>query len=141
MRACRSMPRRCSAPTTHSSRTDAELPNTTDVVRIGPLRLATFAGGRGFVTYAGFDGADAATIREWVGQVADHYRRNERIGAVEWKTRGHDLAPGLHQALTDNGFLPGEVESIMVGPAAGLADDVPVPDGVRLRRIDAEADI
>jgi hypothetical protein len=122
-------------------RTDAELPNATDVVRIGPLRLASFAGGRGFVTYAGFDGADAATIRDWVEQVADHYRRNDRIGTVEWKTRGHDHAPGLHQALTDNSFLPGEVESIMVGPAAGLAVDVALPAGVGLRRIDAEADV
>lgn len=122
-------------------RTDAETPNATDVVRLGPLRLVTFAGGRGFVTYAGLDGADAATIREWVGQVVDHFRARSEISAVEWKTRGHDHAPGLHQALIDNGFTPEEQESIMIGPAAALAVDVPLPDGVTLRRITAEADI
>ncbi|UMG91456.1 hypothetical protein [Nocardioides sp. TF02-7] len=37
---------------------------------------------------------------------------------VEWKTRGHDRAPGLHEALVDHGFVPGEPESIMVGDAA-----------------------
>lgn len=122
-------------------RTDAETPNATDVVRLGPLRLVTFAGGRGFVSYAGLDGADAATIRDWVGQVVDHFRARPEISAVEWKTRGHDHAPGLHQALIDNGFVPEEQESIMIGPAAGLAVDVPLPDGVTLRRITTEADI
>jgi hypothetical protein len=33
------------------------------VAALGPLRLVTFAGGRGFVTYQDLDGADAGTIR------------------------------------------------------------------------------
>jgi len=32
-------------------RTDAETPSAIAVQRLGPLRLVTFAGGRGFVTY------------------------------------------------------------------------------------------
>jgi len=44
-------------------RTDAETPGTLSVVRLGPLRLATFAGGRGFVTYQDLGGADASAIR------------------------------------------------------------------------------
>ncbi len=31
-------------------RTDAETPSAVAVTRLGPLRLVTFAGGRGFVT-------------------------------------------------------------------------------------------
>jgi len=122
-------------------RTDAETPNATDVVRIGPLRLVTFAGGRGFVTYAGLDGADAATIRDWVRQVVEHYRSRPEITGVEWKTRGHDHAPGLHEALVEHGFVPDEPESIMIGPAAGLAVELPLPAGVTLRRITEESDI
>jgi hypothetical protein len=122
-------------------RTDAETPNATEVVRLGPLRLVAFAGGRGFVTYPRLDGPDEPTLRDWVGQVVEHYRRRPEISSVEWKTRGHDHAPGLHQALLDHGFAPEEPESIMVGPAAGLAVDVPLPDGVTLRRITAEADV
>lgn len=60
---------------------------------------------------------------------------------VEWKTRGHDLAPGLHEALLHHGFTPDEPESIMVGEARLLAVDVPLPEGVRLRQITDEADV
>ena len=37
-------------------RTDAETPSAIAVVRLGPLRLVTFPGGRGFVTYRDLDG-------------------------------------------------------------------------------------
>lgn len=93
------------------------------------------------MTYAGLDGADAATIRDWVRQVVDHFRNRPGITEVEWKTRGHDHAPGLHEALTESGFVAGEVESIMIGRAARLAVDVPLPAGVTLRRITEEADV
>lgn len=122
-------------------RTDAETPNATDVVPLGPLRLVTFAGGRGFVTYAGLDGADRDTIHDWVGQVVEHYRSRPEITSVEWKTRGHDHAPGLHEALLEHGFVAEETESIMVGPATGLAAELPLPEGVRLRKITEDSDI
>src|SRR6478672_11294535 len=86
-------------------RTDAETPGALSVTRHGPLRLVTFSGGRGFVTYRDLGGADAAITR------------------VEWKTRGHDRAPGLHEALLERGFTPDEPESIMLGEAEALAVD------------------
>jgi hypothetical protein len=48
---------------------------------------------------------------------------------VKWKTRGHDVAPGLHEALVENEFVPGEPESIMIGEARALAVRVALPDG------------
>ena len=60
-----------------------------------------------------------------------HYREDPGITRVEWKTRAHDRAPGLHDALVRNGFVPGEPESIMIGEAALLAVDVPLPKGIR----------
>ena len=45
-------------------RTDAETPSAIAVERLGPLRLVTFAGGRGFVTYQDLGGADAVTIAQ-----------------------------------------------------------------------------
>ena len=44
-------------------RTDAETPSALTVAHLGPLRLVTFAGGRGFVTYRDLGGADVQTIR------------------------------------------------------------------------------
>lgn len=119
-------------------RTDAETPSAVDVTRLGPLRLVTFAGGRGFITYRSLDGHDAPAL---VPQALEHYRRDPAIERVEWKTRGHDHAPGLHEALVAHGFAPDEPESIMIGEAAGLAVDVPLPAGVTLRRVTDEPDV
>jgi hypothetical protein len=122
-------------------RTDAETPSALAVTGLGPLRLVTFAGGRGFVTYKDLGGADVQTIQNLVAEAVAHYRRDPGITRVEWKTRGHDHAPGLHDALLDNGFTPDEPESIMIGEAHALGVDVPLPAGVQLRRVAAEADV
>ncbi|MDN5853294.1 MAG: GNAT family N-acetyltransferase, partial [Actinomycetia bacterium] len=71
-------------------RTDAETPSALSVAREGPLRLVTFAGGRGFVTYQDLGGADADGIRALVAKALDHYRGDPEITRVEWKTRDHD---------------------------------------------------
>jgi ribosomal protein S18 acetylase RimI-like enzyme len=122
-------------------RTDAETPSALEVTRLGPLRLVRFAGGRGFVTYQDLGGADAAAVEGLVEQAAAHYRGDPSIERVEWKTRGHDHAPGLHDALVRYGFEPAEEESIMIGEARLLASGVTLPDGVELRQVTAEADI
>jgi hypothetical protein len=122
-------------------RTDAETPSAIAVERLAPLRLVTFAGGRGFVTYQDLAGGDAAEIRRLVAQAFAHDESDDTINRVEWKTRGHDHAPGLHEALLDNGFAPGEPESIMIGEARALAVDLDLPEGVSLRRVTDEGDV
>jgi ribosomal protein S18 acetylase RimI-like enzyme len=122
-------------------RTDAETRGGLAVDRLGPLWLVTFAGGRGFVTYRHLDGTDAQTLGSLVAQARARYREDPTIHRVEWKTRGHDHAPGLHEALLDNGFSPAEPESIMIGEAHALAVHVPLATGVQLRRAVAEADV
>lgn len=122
-------------------RTDAETPSATGVKRLGPLRLVTFLGGRGFITYRGLGQMDEHGIIALVGQALDHFRADPSIARVEWKTRGHDHAPGLHEALLAHGFTPDEPESIMVGPLEGLCAQVPTPPGVTLRRVTNDADV
>ena len=51
-------------------RTDAETPSAVAVTLAGPLRLVTFAGGRGFVTYRDLGGADEAAIDALVARPA-----------------------------------------------------------------------
>ncbi|MEO6880522.1 MAG: hypothetical protein ABI181_06155 [Mycobacteriaceae bacterium] len=122
-------------------RTDAETPGAASVTRYGPLRLVTFRGGRGFITYQDLAGADADTIATLVPEALAHYVADPAINRVEWKTRGHDHAPGLHEALRHNGFTPQEPESIMIGDARLLAVDVPLPAGVTLRTITEEPEV
>jgi len=122
-------------------RTDAETPSAIEVTRHGPLRLVTFAGGRGFVTYRDLGGADAAGVADLVVAAVEHFRRDAEITRVEWKSRGHDRAPGLHDALVASGFEPGEPESIMIGPLTALAGLGDVPAGVTVRRVTTEPDV
>jgi hypothetical protein len=122
-------------------RTDAETPSAVKVIRHGPLRLVTFLHGRGFVTYKDLGTTDPEATRRLVAEVVAYFRADPEIGRVEWKTRGHDAAPGLHEALLENGFAPDEPESIMIGEAEALSVEVPLPEEVRLRRVTDEADV
>lgn len=122
-------------------RTDAETPSAIKVAHHGPLRLVTFMNGRGFVTYQDLGAADKETIRRLVPEVMAYYREDPEITRVEWKTRGHDHAPGLHEALLDNGFTADNPESIMIGEASALAVEVSLPAGVALRQVTEEPDV
>ena len=113
--------------------------------RLGPLVLATFLGGRGFITYQNLDvdgrPADEDSVRQLVEQALAHYEAMPEISRVEWKTRGHDHAPGLHEALVAHGFAPDEPESVMIGEARLLAVDVDLPDGIVVRRVTDEDEV
>jgi ribosomal protein S18 acetylase RimI-like enzyme len=122
-------------------RTDTETPSSIAVTLLGPLRLVTFAGGRGFITYQSLGDLTADDIRTLAPQALEHFTAQPEISRVEWKTRGHDVAPGLNEALLENGFLADETESIMIGEAQGLAVDVPLPEGVTLRKVTDETDV
>jgi hypothetical protein len=126
-------------------REEAEVPSAITVDRLGPLVLATYLGGRGFITYRSLDTPDApatdASVRELVGQALAHYEARPDIATVEWKTRAHDHAPGLHDALVEHGFTPDDPESIMIGEASLLAVDVALPEGVAVRRVTDEDEV
>lgn len=93
------------------------------------------------MTYPYLDGNEAVPVAHLVTQALDHYRADPEITRVEWKTRGHDRAPGLHEALLENGFTPQEPEAIMIGRAQLLDVDVRPPAGVILRQVSEEDDV
>src|SRR5690349_17116055 len=96
-------------------RRDGEVYPASSVTSLGPLLLATFGASRGFITYSTLateEGpATPESVRALVEGALEHYRAQPAIRQVEWKTRGHDHAPGLHEALLAAGFVPEEPES------------------------------
>lgn len=55
-------------------RTDAETLGAVSVTRLGPLWLATFASGHGFISYRGLDGLDEDALRTLAAGALDHAR-------------------------------------------------------------------
>lgn len=122
-------------------RTEAEVVSAQRVVRMGPLWIGSWDGGHAVVTYRDLAGLDERAIRALVDRAVDAVCASPGITTVEWKTRAHDAAPGLEQALADAGFVPDPVESVMAGEASRLAVGARVPDGINLRRIRSEPDV
>ncbi len=122
-------------------RTDAETPSALHVQMLSTLRLVTFAGGQGFITYPHFDGSETIGLADLIAPALEYFKAQPQITSVEFKTRGHDIAPGLDRQLAAHGFIAQESESIMIGPLESLVSEEPVPPGVELRSITSEADV
>ena len=108
--------------------------------RYGPLWWATYSDGGGFVTYRSLARSEDR-LESLVAATRAHFVAQPEVHEVEWKTRGHDLAPGLDDVLHEHGFAAQEEESVMLGEARAMAIDVPLPPGVSIRRITAEQDV
>lgn len=121
-------------------RTDAETPSAVQVQRLGPLRLVTFAHGRGFITYPRITEHDPL-LADLAEEALDYFIKQPQITQVEFKTRGHDYAPGLDQKLRELGFTAEEPESIMIGDMGSLYSSQPAPTGVQLGKIGAESEV
>jgi GNAT superfamily N-acetyltransferase len=122
-------------------REQAEVAGADHWHRAGPLLRAVFDGGAfGFVSYRSLAGVDAPNQAELLDAlIADtvaFYAGHTPVPRFEWKTRGHDLPADLGVRLLAHGLVPQPVETVMVGAAALLAVDVPLPQGVTLRRLD-----
>ena len=97
----------------------------------GPLLRCGDVAYRGFVGYrslAGEQDVDALIART----VAFFGARGE---AFEWKAHGHDQPADLPDRLRAHGFVPEDVETVMIGETTLLARDPLPPEGVVLREV------
>lgn len=120
-------------------REQAEMSGAASQDRAGPLWRGKF-GARGFVSYRSLEGYTGQALDDLIAQTLEHYAADPTITSAEWKTRGHDQPADLPGRLRTHGFQPEEPETVMVGEARHLAGAVPLPGGVRLRRIDHQPD-
>lgn len=124
---------------------DAQLREATEMLsadsvdRSGPLWRGKF-GERGFVSYRSLNGLTVQALDDLIAQTVAYYAADPQITSFEWKTRGHDAPADLPQRLSAQGFEAEEIETVMLGEARLLAQPVPLPEGVTLRRIDNQSD-
>ena len=92
------------------------LPDGATVEREGPLvRFLGFAG-RGFVLYRDLAGLEGAELDELIARQVRVFA--ERGETFEWKLHGHDRPEDLSQRLLAAGFVPEEMETVVIAPAA-----------------------
>lgn len=121
-------------------REDAEVSGARWVQRHGPLLWAEFSHG-GFVTYRSLGGVEGAELDELVAATVSRFRDGTEVASFEWKSRGHDRPADLGERLEAAGLVPEEVETVMIGEAALLAEPVPAPVGVTVRRAGDRGDL
>lgn len=73
---------------------------------------------------------DAATADEVIAAQVEFFRR--RGEAFEWQLLGYDQPADLGDRLIRAGFVPDEEEVLLFAETAGIARDIPAPDGIRL---------
>jgi GNAT superfamily N-acetyltransferase len=115
------------------------LPVGVTVERDGPLLRFLGLGSRGFVTYRDLAGLEGTDVDELIArQVEVFAQRGERF---EWKLHGHDRPDDLSQRLRAAGFVPEEMETVVIATAAEIAEEVQLPEGVSLRELTSRADL
>ncbi len=107
--------------------------------RIGPLDCLLGGLNRGFVDYRDLGGLEGAALDELIRSCVDLYAA--RGETFEWKLYGHDRPADLPERLAAAGFVPEERETVMVAPAAAIADEPLLPVGVALREVTARTDL
>ena len=116
---------------------EGEMLSADSVAQVGPVLVGRYGRSRGFISYRDLGGLDASGIADLVAEVVTPLQADPDIHVIEWKTRGHDHAPGLEDALRRHGLEPRPVESVMLGEASGLLGPLP-PEGVTVRRVEDE---
>jgi hypothetical protein len=65
----------------------------------------------------------------------------QRGQRVEWKTYGYDAPADLGERLAAAGFVPEELEALILGDAEAVAVDAELPQGVRVRSVEPGPDL
>ena len=114
------------------------LPSRIEVDRDGPAVRMLFPSG-GLIQYRDLGGLDGPDLDAFIARQVAHFAgRGKRF---EWKYHGHDLPSDLPDRLGRAGFVPEELETVVIGRVAEIAGGPPVlPEGVRLREVTSRRD-
>jgi GNAT superfamily N-acetyltransferase len=115
------------------------LPAGVHVARDGPLLRFVGFGHGGFVGYRDLGGLEGPELDELIArQVRVFADRGEQF---EWKLHRHDRPADLAERLTAMGFVPEDVETVVIAPVSVVAGEALLPDGVMLREVRGREDL
>lgn len=118
----------------------AEFDDAPEIVRCGPLYMASFALRRkGFISYESLESADP---KQLIDAAIKHFSADTRLNKFEWKTRGHDSPANLLELLKKRGFKLEEHETVMAGSVEGIiVADSGLANGFTLHRAETAAEL
>jgi GNAT superfamily N-acetyltransferase len=117
----------------------SDLPDGVHAEADGPV-VRVVGWHRGFVSSPADLGLAGDALGSLIARQRDFFAA--RGEAVEWKTRAHDRPPELPDRLSAAGFVPESTETVVIGLARDIAaSQAPLPEGVVLRQVTADADM
>jgi GNAT superfamily N-acetyltransferase len=115
------------------------LPEGVCLERDGPLmRMVGFAG-RGMVGYRDLGGLDGRELDQLIARQVKIFA--ERGEPFEWKLHGHDRPADLAERLSAAGFVPEDVETVVIASTADINIEASLPGGVILREVYERSDL
>lgn len=104
----------------------------------GPLQRVVGGEHGGWVGYRDLAGLEGDELDELIArQVRVFAERGERF---EWKLHGHDRPADLPERLRAAGFVPEDMETVVIADTAEVAGDPRLPEGVSLREVGGRAE-
>jgi hypothetical protein len=94
------------------------IPGSVRVERDGPLLRTVGFGDRGMVEYRDLDGLDGGELDELIARQVRIFA--ERGEPFEWKLHGHDRPADLPQRLRAAGFVPEDLETVVIAPVSAV---------------------
>lgn len=93
----------------------------------------------GGIAYRDLGGIEGAELDELIARQVRVFA--DRGEAFEWKLHGHDCPADLSERLMGQGFVPEDLETVLIAPVAEIAGEVVLPGGVSFREVSDRADL